>query len=70
MGQAKQRGTREERIVQSIKATHRKKEKAKKAADVWWESLTEEEQQAELGIEEVPRGKAYAGGHTHDTFSM
>jgi len=47
MGQAKNRGTREQRIAQSIENTRLKEEADKQAAKDWWESLTDEEQQAE-----------------------
>lgn len=55
MGQAKNRGTREQRIVQSIESEQLKKAEAKREVREWWESLTEEEQQA--GLEKYRKDK-------------
>jgi len=59
MGQARNRGTRSQRVAQSIEATRLKEEADKQAAEDWWESLTDDEQQAEL--KEYRAGKRKSG---------
>lgn len=48
MGDAKRRGTREQRIAQSIEREATEKARKKAKHDAWWASLTEEQREAEI----------------------
>ena len=48
MGQAKRRGSFEDRVKQSIEAREAKIEETKRKAQEWWESLTLEQKAAEI----------------------
>lgn len=47
MGRAKERGTREERIAQSIANKAAEIERKKVEAKAWWDSLTKDEKEAQ-----------------------
>lgn len=62
MGQAKKRGNFEERKAQSIARVAEAEEEARRAAEEWFNSLSEEEQAAELKVlRERRRRQAKAG---------
>lgn len=48
MGEAKRRGTRDERTAQSIQAARAKEIAEREEAQRWWASLTDEERELEL----------------------
>lgn len=48
MGDAKRRGTREQRIVQSIAREAAEKARKKAEAEAWWASLTPEQREEEI----------------------
>jgi len=47
MGDAKNRGTREQRVAQAIERKKAENEKNRAAAQAWWEGLTEEQREEE-----------------------
>lgn len=47
MGEAKRRGTREQRIVQSRERAAAEKESKRAEAQAWWDSLTDEQKAEE-----------------------
>ena len=48
MGQAKNRGTREQRVAMAIARDQRIAEEYERARIAWWDSLTPEERQARI----------------------
>lgn len=55
MGEAKRRGTYEQRVKQSLARAVAEKERKRAAAQAWWDSLTDEQKAAEQ--EKVKKGK-------------
>lgn len=55
MGEAKRRGTYEQRIDQSKARAIAEKERKRAAAQAWWDGLTDEQKKAEQ--EKVKKGK-------------
>lgn len=55
MGEAKRRGTREERIVQSRERAAAEKERKHAEAQAWWDGLTDEQKAEEK--EKMKKGK-------------
>lgn len=60
MGEAKRRGTREQRMAQSIERQRVQNERRRQEARDWWESLTPEEK----NIERQKRRKARMATNT------
>jgi hypothetical protein len=56
MGEAKRRGTYEQRVEQSRTRAIAREQKARDEAQAWWDSLTDEQKEAEK--EKVRKGKA------------
>ncbi len=48
MGEAKRRGSREERITQSIEREATEEARKKAESEEWWASLTEEQREEEI----------------------
>lgn len=48
MGEAKRRGSREERITQSIEREATEEARKKAEAEAWWANLTEEQREEEI----------------------